>query len=450
MRATFNISKRDPPACTCASANVSIEHIARLAHSCECGAVERVFVGPLENGAHFVACARLGDVDTFKRPARSEIAHDTSEETRHRSFEVVEHREAGEPRALERVCFECFFRWNQCLREIDLAAYRCNGVRDEFSEVLRLLNARGRRNRDHRGASGRGNCECSAAERALWVARTEEIAQVYPRASCMCEEALASGWTAVDEKPRSVRESVGGAWEKVRRSHWAVDGQASLGSCTIGFMRLRGTKVVFFSTLSLSASLLFVTTLSVLSGIAESTQAVASPLAAPPKKDLTLTPNAMRMYKDPSSGQMYAYITFDLLNSTGSDRRFAPRFELLTDEGVVIESGNAVPSKVTRAIKTALGDPLMEDQFELLGSVLEGKENGRRGLIIWHMKETAPTEITVFITGLSRVSDKNPHPTSGEPLVRRKTMQVEYLVPGDAIPHTTVSYEPEKIDWIMR
>ena len=141
-------------------------------------------------------------------------------------------------------------------------------------------------------------------------------------------------------------------------------------------MRLRGTKVVFFSTLSLSASLLFVTTLSVLSGIAESTQAVASPLAAPPKKDLTLTPNAMRMYKDPSSGQMYAYITFDLLNSTGSDRRFAPRFELLTDEGVVIESGNAVPSKVTRAIKTALGDPLMEDQFEILGSVLEGKLAG--------------------------------------------------------------------------
>ncbi len=450
MRATFNISKRDPPTSTCASANVSVEHVARLAHSGERGAVERVFVGPLENSAHLVACASLGDVDTFKRPARSEITHGTSEEARHRSFEVVERREAREPRALERVCFERPIGWNQRLREIDLAAYGCSGVRDEFSELLRLLNARGRRNRDHRGASGRGNCEGGAAESAAWIARTEEFAQVYPRASCMCKEALASGWTAVDEKPRSVRESVGGAWEKVRRGHWAVDEQASLGSCTIGFMRLRGTKVVFFSTLSLSASLLLVTTISALSGIAESTQAVASPLAAPPAKDLTLTPNAMRMYKDPSSGQMYAYITFDLLNSTGSDRRFAPRFELLTDEGVVIESGNSVPSNVTRAIRTGLGDPLMEDQFEILGSVLEGKENARRGLIVWHMKETAPTEITVFISGLSRVSDKNPHPTSGEPLVRRKAMRVEYLVPGDAIPHTTVSYEPEKIDWIMR
>ncbi len=179
----------------------------------------------------------------------------------------------------------------------------------------------------------------------------------------------------------------------------------------------------------------------------------AAPLhatVAPPSKDLSCTPNAMRVYKDPQSGQSYAYITFDLLNSTGADRRFAPRFELLLDDGVVVASGSEVPSKVTRAIKTALGDPLVEDQFQVLGTVLEGKENARRGLVVWRMTETEPTEATVFITGLSRMSDKNPHPTSGEPLVRRRTMRVDYVIPGDAIAHTTVSYEPGKIEWIMR
>ncbi|MSR41740.1 MAG: hypothetical protein EXS10_07545 [Phycisphaerales bacterium] len=216
-------------------------------------------------------------------------------------------------------------------------------------------------------------------------------------------------------------------------------------------MRLRGTKVVVSPSITLSVALLCASSFVAVGTFTLPSHATAvSSVLAPPSKDLSLTPNAMRVYKDPMSGQSYAYITFDLENDTGSDRRFAPRFELLTDDGVVLQAGSEVPSKVTRAIKTALGDPLMEDQFQVLGTVLEGKENARRGLIVWRMTETEPTEITVFITGLSRVSDKNPHPTSGDPLVRRRTMRVCYLIPGDAVAHTTVSYEPRKTDWIMR
>ncbi len=202
---------------------------------------------------------------------------------------------------------------------------------------------------------------------------------------------------------------------------------------------------------SLCAGMLFAASGVMLGGVASSLGAAPSnAIVAPPSKDLSLTPNPMRVYKDPQSGQSYAYITFDLLNATGADRRFAPRFELLLDDGVLVQSGSDVPSKVTHAIKSALGDPLVEDQFQVLGTVLEGKENARRGLVVWRMTEREPTEVSVFVTGLSRVSDKNPHPTSGEPLVRRRTMRVNYVIPGDAVAHTTASYEPGKIEWIMR
>lgn len=167
-------------------------------------------------------------------------------------------------------------------------------------------------------------------------------------------------------------------------------------------------------------------------------------------KELDFTATELRLFKDPESGLHYWYFTYEVENNTGRDLRFAPRIDLLVDDGRIVRQGDGVPGSVTAQIKEYLGNPLLEDQFEILGEVMQGKPHAKSGLVVFQAEDLNPTELTVFVQGLSRESERRPHPKTGELVTLRKTVRLDYLVPGDPRPVGTETYPIVAREWIFR
>jgi hypothetical protein len=149
---------------------------------------------------------------------------------------------------------------------------------------------------------------------------------------------------------------------------------------------------------------------------------------------LDFRPGPLRLFVDPVDGTKYWYFTYKVVNRTGRDRMWVPRFEFFTDEGEIKVSGKSVPSRVTDGIATMLGNPLLEDQNAILGDILVGEEHAKEGLVIWPAGTAESNEFSIFVTGVSGKVRKVPDPKTGAPRAERWTLRFNYLVAGDAPP----------------
>jgi len=199
-----------------------------------------------------------------------------------------------------------------------------------------------------------------------------------------------------------------------------------------------------FASLALAASAL------VGAVAVSSAHAVVPVTHAGPAKELTFTPRELRLFKDPETGKHFWYMTYDVVNNTGKEVRFAPRIDLVVDDGRILSQGEGVSSGVVRQLKKFLKNELLEDQFEILGEVLPGKEHARTGLVVFKADDLEPTELTVMVQGLSRETEKRPHPKTGEPVTLRKTARIDYLVPGEPKPRGSTTYPIVNREWIFR
>lgn len=173
-------------------------------------------------------------------------------------------------------------------------------------------------------------------------------------------------------------------------------------------------------------------------------------LGALAAKELAFTPSELRLFQDADTGKYYWYMTYDVVNGTGKELRFAPRIDLVVDDGRILAQGEGVPTGAVRQLKKFIGNELLEDQFEILGEVLPGKEHARTGLVVFRADDLNPTELTVMVQGLSRETEKKPNPKSGELVTLRKTVRLDYLVPGDPKPRGSTVYPIVNREWIFR
>jgi hypothetical protein len=201
---------------------------------------------------------------------------------------------------------------------------------------------------------------------------------------------------------------------------------------------------LFVGTVALAAVLTVVLTAVSL----PSQAATAAPIAPP--KELGFTASELRLFKDPETGKHYWYMTYDVVNNTEKEVRFAPRIDLVVDDGRILAQGEGVPSGAVRQLKKYLKNELLEDQFEILGEVLPGKEHAKTGLVVFRADDLEPTELTVMVQGLSRETEKRAHPKTGEPVTLRKTVRIDYLVPGDPKPRGSTTYPIVNREWIFR
>ena len=48
-----------------------------------------------------------------------------------------------------------------------------------------------------------------------------------------------------------------------------------------------------------------------------------------------------------------------------------------------------------------LGNTLIQDQITILGTILQGEENAKEGLVVWPCENFRPGEVTIYAAGFS-------------------------------------------------
>lgn len=190
----------------------------------------------------------------------------------------------------------------------------------------------------------------------------------------------------------------------------------------------------------------------------------ASAVAVPPEPDavpkrwqLDCEPGELRITtaetKD-AGPRAYYYLTYRVTNNSTADQLFAPAFDLMSDDGTIIRAGRDIPGEVTRHVLSILDEPLLQDQIGILGTLLQGRENSKRGVVIWPAEALRTEDLTIFASGFS--GETRPVTTidwrTGEPLksLLRKTLMLRYKVAGESERKGNEPFPLIEERWILR
>ena len=180
------------------------------------------------------------------------------------------------------------------------------------------------------------------------------------------------------------------------------------------------------------------------------TWAHPTPSAVPTRWELNFEPGDLRLFYDPVDQSSYWYFTYTITNRTGRSQIWAPRIVLFTDAGEIMPSGTGVPRRIVDDLLDLLGNPLLMNQFEVIGPILQGREHAKEGLAVWPAERLDVTEIKLFISGLSGETARVSHPGTGEEVLLRKTLERTYLVPGNAGHRGSRPLDFQEQRWIFR
>lgn len=144
------------------------------------------------------------------------------------------------------------------------------------------------------------------------------------------------------------------------------------------------------------------------------------------------------------------FITYKVINHTGDERLFVPEAIIYTDTGEIFPAGRNVPTAAFDAIQKRLENPLLESPAGVIGRLLQGADHAKEGVAIWPAATKDVDHITVFFSGLSGETQAIPHPLSGKRVVLRKTLMIDYDLPGTSqrIQSQPVIFKGQK--WVMR
>lgn len=202
-----------------------------------------------------------------------------------------------------------------------------------------------------------------------------------------------------------------------------------------------------------AASLLLLSTMA----IAPVAAGAPEPDPIPTKWQLDLRPGALRIVTiDIPSGEprVYAFLTYRVTNNTGNDLSFIPAFDLANEEGAFLRSGQNVPYEVTSQILALMRNDFLEDQISILGTLQQGPENAKEGLVIWPLPDMDTDRLTIYAAGFSGESKSvmmlNPETGERERKTLRKVRALHYETPGNIVPTTRRELALINDEWIMR
>jgi len=189
--------------------------------------------------------------------------------------------------------------------------------------------------------------------------------------------------------------------------------------------------------------------------LATSVFAVPSPKAVPARPELSFNPGDLRIFRSNEDGRWYWYFTYGVENNTGIDQIWIPDMVLYTDQGEILKAGQGVSSLVTDEIVEYIGDPLLEPQYAIIGDLKQGRGNAKNGLSVWPARQMEVNELALFVAGMSSETLEVEHPLTKAPVVLKKTLKREYLIPGAANTRGDRPVElhpdsPQRELWIFR
>lgn len=179
------------------------------------------------------------------------------------------------------------------------------------------------------------------------------------------------------------------------------------------------------------------------------TSAAPMPRAAEPRWELRFEVlNELRLVQ--IDGGYYWFLTYLVTNRTNRDQTFVPSAILFTDLGEIVPD-DAVPYEVNKELLELLANPLLEDRNQIIGVIQQGKENAREGLLVFPAGDLIEVDqISIFVAGLSSETQVAINPETGEEVIVRKTLELQYDVPGEPGQRTLRPAQYVGRRWVMR
>jgi len=155
----------------------------------------------------------------------------------------------------------------------------------------------------------------------------------------------------------------------------------------------------------------------------------------------------------------YWYLPYTITNNTGRDVEYYPEFEVFTDTFKLYKAGRGVRKAVFNAIRQRYNEtiPLMESEELVTGRILQGEDNARDSVIIFEEIDPNATSVKIFIAGLSNEATMIESPVykdsatgKGQSILLKKTLMLQYQMPGDALNQDQKVMLYRSRQWIMR
>ncbi len=159
---------------------------------------------------------------------------------------------------------------------------------------------------------------------------------------------------------------------------------------------------------------------------------------------------------------VYWYLIYEVTNNTGRDRQFFPSFRLVTGTLQVVEGGaNISPTIYNRVIARHRREfPFLAPPVKVTGLLLQGRENARASVAIFRDFDPNAARFTIYAAGLSGDFQRSPNPafdrnekesaSNRRHFHHRRTLAIEYELPGDPAFRSRVKPIRRLRQWVMR
>lgn len=144
-----------------------------------------------------------------------------------------------------------------------------------------------------------------------------------------------------------------------------------------------------------------------------------------------------RVVMDNGDGrQAYWVMLYTVTNTDNVAHQFIPSAIMFTDSGKVVN--DVVVPEVVAKIKAQYGLAELSNSIEMIGPLKAGADEATDGIFIWPEVNKEMDRFKLFISGLSGEFIVREIPSAeedGDPMavVLRKTLQLDFIFPGDTV-----------------
>jgi hypothetical protein len=151
--------------------------------------------------------------------------------------------------------------------------------------------------------------------------------------------------------------------------------------------------------------------------------------------DFAFKPVRMRTLDLPGKGRRQLhYLYYRVINHTGTPRMFVPQFSLVTDTGQRLEDA-VIPQAVPIIQNREDGSIPLLGAVNIMGmippSTKEGIDDAVYGVAVWEGVDPKADRFSVYVRGLSDGHQLIQSPDGSKPVVRYKTLRIDFIRRGD-------------------
>jgi hypothetical protein len=151
--------------------------------------------------------------------------------------------------------------------------------------------------------------------------------------------------------------------------------------------------------------------------------------------DFAFKPVRLRTVELPGKGRrVIHYLYYRVINHTGKPRMFVPQFSLVTDTGQRLEDA-VIPQAIPIIQAREDASIRLQGAVSIMGNIptstKEGIDDAVYGVAVWDNVDAKADRFSIFVRGLSDGYQLVEPPDGSKPVVRYKTLRIDFIRRGD-------------------